>query len=122
MHYADTKLMNVLFSNELDRQYRAEGLHVVSNAIDPGRVLTEIGRDYHWLALLSMNYFGPYFLRDKLQGAMTSLHVAVHPSIQTEHVGGAFFESCAQMEASQSARDPVLARALWDHTHKVLNL
>jgi hypothetical protein len=92
----------------------------VSNSLNPGNVLTDIVRDYHWILRLGFAYVGPYILRDPMQGALTTLFVAVHPSIQTEHIGGSYFDSCAEQEASDSARDPALARALWDHTEMLL--
>ena len=79
--YATTKLMNVLFSNELARRLRASArsAQVTSNALHPGVVTTKLLREG-----FGMNG------HDSLdEGAATSVHLAVSPDV--DGVTGAYF-------------------------------
>lgn len=102
--YAASKLMNVLFSNELAR--RLQNTHITSNALHPGVIATKLLR----------TGFG--FGGAKLEtGARTTVMVATDPALAT--VTGAYFADAQKTAAAARARDPKLARALYEKSCEV---
>ncbi len=108
--YARTKLCNVLFSNELAR--RLEGQGVVSNALHPGSVQTDVTRD-SFLLSIGIRIAAP-FLKTAAEGALTSIRLATDPSL--EGVTGGYFSDEAQLPPSEAALDTTAARELWDRS------
>ena len=102
--YAESKLMNVLFSNELAR--RLQNTHVTSNALHPGVIATK---------LLRTGFGGGGASVDR--GAKTSVKVATDPALAG--VTGAYFSDERQVPASARARDAKLARALYEKSCEV---
>ena len=115
--YGQSKLANVLMSNELDRRYFDAG--ITSNAIGPGVVATNLGR-----------YIRGGELRDPDEplgkgqkwpdaGAATQVYVATDPRI--EGVSGFFFRDC-NPEAFKGpyAADAALAEQLWEVSEELL--
>ena len=117
--YADSKLMNVLFTRELAR--RLEGTTVTTNALHPGVVDTNIMGNapgpIRWLAL---KVVGPLFLLTPEQGAATSLHVATSPSL--EGVSGRYFASSREARVSKAAKSDADARRLWEVSEQLADL
>ncbi|RMG15285.1 MAG: SDR family oxidoreductase [Planctomycetota bacterium] len=107
--YGQAKLCNVLFAAEAQRRFGAEGLTAVS--LHPGPLIaTDIGRDA-WYARLAIALARP-FSRSVVQGAATSVYCATAPEVE-EH-GGGYFRDCAPCLPSSEARDPEVARRLWE--------
>ena len=102
--YANSKLMNVLFSNELAR--RLQNTRITSNALHPGVIATKLLR----------TGFGGGGAKVET-GARTSFKVATDPSLAK--VSGAYFSDARQVPASARARDPKLARALYEKSCRV---
>lgn len=105
--YAQTKLANVLFSAELAE--RLAGTGVVSNALHPGDVVSDILREKPIL-----RFFGrlaaPLF--DTPQSAsLTSIHVATAPELATK--SGGYFKKQKLARPSPLASDPEARRKLW---------
>ena len=115
--YSDSKLANVLFSNELAR--RLEGTRVTSNAVHPGVIRSEINRDATGLAQKAVRMVRP-LLASPEKGASTSLHVATSP--KTQAVSGKYFASRRKAYASRSSRDTKAQRRLWDVSAKLVGL
>lgn len=114
--YARTKLCNVLFSNELAR--RLEGHGVVSNALHPGSVQTDVTRD-SFLLSIGIRIAGP-FLKTAAEGALTSIRLATDPSL--EGVTGGYFSDEAQKPPSPAALDEAVARELWQKSLEWIGL
>lgn len=108
--YARTKLCNVLFSNELAR--RLEGRGVVSNALHPGSVQTDVTRD-SFLLSIGIRIAAP-FLKTAAEGALTSIRLATDPAL--EGVTGGYFSDEAQLPPSEAALDTGAAKELWDRS------
>jgi retinol dehydrogenase-12 len=116
--YGTTKLCNVLFTIELAR--RLEGSGVTANAVHPGFVRTNFGR----------NNAGPYRASIKLlqnlvalspqQGAQTPLYVATSPEV--EAVTGRYFVKCQVQVPAGAARDAETARRLWAVSEQLTGL
>jgi NAD(P)-dependent dehydrogenase (short-subunit alcohol dehydrogenase family) len=115
--YGQTKLANVLFSNELSRRYADSVL--TSNAIHPGLVSTNLGR-----YMRGGNEAGEVTpknpdkplrkgMKSADQGAATQVYVATDPRLKG--VSGYYFEDSNPVALKGSyARDTKLARQLWD--------
>lgn len=112
--YRQSKLANVLFSNELAR--RLAGTGVTSNSVHPGDVATEVVRDSKLLAL-GQQWIGKLFLLTPEEGARTSLHAATAPSL--EGVTGRYFADCRETPASRPALDEAAAARLWAFTERL---
>lgn len=103
--YANTKLMNVLFTFELAR--RLVGTAVTANCLHPGVVDTNLGRDYSGLPR-TVSRGGLSWA----EGAQTSLYLATAPEVAG--VTGRYFRDEAETRPSSTAQDETLARRLWD--------
>ncbi|KAG6930016.1 retinol dehydrogenase 11-like, partial [Chelydra serpentina] len=76
--YKSTKLMNVLFTNELAR--RLQGTGVTANSLNPGIVKTEIMRHFNWLVRLLYSIIG-IFLMSAEEGAASTIYCAVSEEV-----------------------------------------
>ena len=107
--YRQSKLCNVLFSNELAR--RLDRREVTSNAVHPGDVATNVVRTSVPLQWLS-DSIGKLHLLTPEEGARTSLHVASMPELRDQ--SGRYFAWCAPRAPNPVALDATLARELWN--------
>lgn len=115
--YADSKLANLLFVAELDRRLRAAGSPVSAIGCHPGVAKTELGRHTGPFKFL----FEPvgWVLNTAAMGAWPALQAATDPAAAP----GGYYGSQGWREMrgasgeavrSAMARDPELARRLWD--------
>ena len=115
--YGQAKLCNVLFANELQRRYGAEGLTACS--LHPGSAMaTNIARSSR-LASLLMKLISP-LTKDLSAGAATSVVCATHPHVG--EIGGRYFSDCRPKLASAVARDAAVAECLWKKTEEWLEV
>ncbi|XP_075983820.1 retinol dehydrogenase 14-like [Anticarsia gemmatalis] len=114
--YCDSKLCNVLFSNELAR--RLEDTEVVVNCLHPGHVNTSF---YRATALEKLRTLILYsFFKNPVEGAQTSLYLAV--SDDCDQVTGKYFVDCKEGFMGLKARDEELAASLWEMSEKMVGL
>jgi NAD(P)-dependent dehydrogenase (short-subunit alcohol dehydrogenase family) len=113
--YGASKLANVLFTLELAR--RLEGTGVTANCLHPGVVATHI--------FAGLGFFGRLFgvlarplLLSPAAGAKTSVHLAAAPELAK--VSGRFFDKCREVELDPAAKDPVIARRLWELSEQLV--
>ncbi len=107
--YGESKLANVLFSNELAR--RLEGSGVTSNALHPGFVRTRFFEDKGVGGKVAKAMAGVMGLTPE-KGAETSIHLASSPTV--EGVSGKYFEKCEESTPAPAAQDEAAARRLWE--------
>ncbi len=112
--YRQSKLANILFSNELAR--RTAGRGVSSNSLHPGGVATEIARDAPLWMRAGMRLVGT----SPAKGARTSVLLASAPEL--EGTSGKYFVGGREKAPAAAALDPALARALWDESAKLVGL
>ncbi|MFI5296690.1 MAG: SDR family oxidoreductase [Polyangiales bacterium] len=110
--YNQSKLANVLFTKALAR--RLEGKGVTVNAVHPGVVKTELGRDMPKILMA----IGGLFMLTPAGGAKTSLYVATSPECAS--VTGAYFEKSRPKKASGAALDEAAQERLWKVTEALL--
>lgn len=99
--YGESKLMNVLFANELARRLQRAGSAVTANSLHPGVVSTKLLREG-----FGMN--GPDSLDE---GAATSVFLAIDPSVA--QTSGGYFQQSRPGAASDRARNVDDAARLW---------
>lgn len=106
--YGVSKLANVLFSAELAR--RLDGTRVSTYSLHPGVVASDIWRRVPSLVRPLMHRF----MISTEDGARTSLHCAAEPSVADQT--GLYWDECEPRTPSRLARDPELARTLWERS------
>lgn len=109
--YARTKLMNIMFTRELAR--RLDGTGVTANAVHPGYVASNFGREGDTGALGNIAMIlGRPFAISAAKGARTSIYVA--SSQEVESVTGQYFYRSTLASESDAARDDAAAARLWE--------
>ena len=123
--YGQTKLANVLFANELDRRTRAKGLDVRALSCHPGFAATNLqGTSAAAGAATGYSegvaaFLNRHFAQPAAAGAWPTLMAATDPDARGgDYLGpGGLTETAGppvRSTASRAARDPDLARRLWD--------
>lgn len=113
--YSDSKLANVLFTAELAR--RLEGSGVTANCLHPGVVRSGFARQYSGLMKWIWKVGGLFMISPK-KGARTIVYLASAPDVAD--ISGQYFQRCRAVEPSRAARDPDLARGLWEASERML--
>ncbi|CAE6454351.1 unnamed protein product [Rhizoctonia solani] len=105
--YAQSKLGNVLFSNELARRYADRG--IMSSSLNPGNLQTDLLRHLPWLFSKVINLA----LYPASYGALTQLWSGTSPDGQSHN--GKFLIPWARVgDAGPSSHDGKLAEKLWN--------
>lgn len=115
--YGNSKLMNILFTNELAR--RLEGTDVTANALHPGFVASNFGITNNpkwWVPPLIK--FAHLFALSEDEGAETSIYIATSPEV--EGVTGKYFEKCREKTPAAAALDAEGQRRLWEASDEML--
>jgi NAD(P)-dependent dehydrogenase (short-subunit alcohol dehydrogenase family) len=115
--YGRTKSANILFTRELAR--RLEGSGVTANCVHPGAVATRLGKNNGWLGRAVTALLSPFFLTPA-QGARCSLFAATAPQLAA--TSGRYFVKEREVEPAPAARDPELARRLWERSAALCGL
>ncbi|KAD6796449.1 hypothetical protein E3N88_07345 [Mikania micrantha] len=115
--YGQSKLANVLHTNELARRLRDDGAEITANSVHPGAITTNIFR-YHGFFRGLANIFGKFVLKNVHQGAATTCYVALHP--QVKRMSGMYFSNCNPCAASSQANDAQLAEKSWNFTANLI--
>jgi NAD(P)-dependent dehydrogenase (short-subunit alcohol dehydrogenase family) len=117
--YGQSKLANILFTQELAR--RLEGTGVTANSLHPGTVRTGYGADGDAKGFLAfgIKISAPFFL-SPAQGARTSIYLASSPEV--DGVSGKYFVKCKEKEPKRQARDPEAAQRLWQVSEELVGL
>ncbi len=113
--YGTSKLCNILFTRELAR--RAPELH--ANCFHPGVVRTGFGKNENGIWKLLTTVAGPFF-RSPERGARSLVWLAV--SEEAASLNGEYVQDEKVARPSAQARDPELARELWERTAALAGL
>jgi len=107
--YSQSKLANILSTNELAR--RLEGSGVTATSLHPGFVLTDFGAEDQAMFFAAISGIVRPFLKTPAQGAKTSIYLASSPEVAG--VTGQFFADSKRKTANKIASDPDTAARLW---------
>jgi NAD(P)-dependent dehydrogenase (short-subunit alcohol dehydrogenase family) len=113
--YGDSKLANVLFTRELAR--RLQGTGVTAHCFHPGWVASRFGIDNPGLGPKVLGVIGPLLARTPAKGADTLVWLASSPEVAGR--SGEYFQDRKPGRLSRRARDPELARALWELSERL---
>lgn len=114
--YGQSKLANVLFTNELAR--RLAGTHVTVNSLHPGMVVTKIGdKNTNGLAAFVWNLATKIGGIKVQKGAETSVFLAT--SDKVKGVSGKYFDKSREKKPSKLALDLNLQKQLWEVSEKL---
>jgi len=126
--YCRSKLANVLFTTELQRRLDEAGVPILALSVDPGLVRTDgVENDAasqppgisHVMSLLIRALWTP-----PTRGAFTSVFAAAAPAVREEtgRYKATYLLPPGRIGAPPhpDARNPVLARELWDTTERLL--
>ena len=109
MAYADSKLMNILFTYELAR--RLEGTGVTATCAQPGLVNSEFFRNQKrmpFMLRLMLRLIG----KTPAEGARTAVYLALSPEVEGQ--SGVCWDNLKPARTSARSRDADLARRFWD--------
>ena len=115
--YCNTKLYNVLFSNELQRRINLKGLNIMSTSLHPGAVATEFFRNSNILMNM-MSIAKTFIARTEYEGALTQVWAASHPSL--EQKGGVYLDRCALKTPLPIATDTELMKKFWEASEDMI--
>ena len=107
--YGQSKLANYLFVRELAR--RVEGTRVTANALQPGVIMTNLGRYLPWYQIVTAKLFGWTFMKSVEAGASTQVYLATWPRLAG--VSGYFFKDCNPFLPGGNMENDELAARLW---------
>jgi retinol dehydrogenase-12 len=116
--YGNSKLANILFTNELAR--RLEGTGVTVNALHPGLVATGFAKNNGRVIATLVSLFMPLVARSPAKGAETSIYLASSSSV--EGITGKYFYDSHVIPPAPQATDMVVARKLWDESAALVHL
>ncbi len=112
--YNQSKLGNLLFSNELAR--RLEGTDVTSNAVHPGAIATDIVRDMPWIARKAVGFM----FKGVDEGAQGPLMLTCDAELDGKT--GRYFMETTEKRPSDAALDEALAKRLWEESARLTGL
>jgi len=109
--YGNTKLFNILFTQELARRLRAHGIaNVTTNALQPGSVATGFGSHSRgWFMTLARIMPSR---KTPEQGAETSIFLAADPSVAT--TSGGYFDKKKPLAVKHAFNTPANTQRLWE--------
>ena len=110
--YGNTKLYNIMFTQELARRLRAHGLTTIStNALHPGAVASNFG-DHSGGWMTKVIQWSRPFMLSVAQGAETSIFLA--SALEVAEVSGGYFAKKKAEPVRHAFNTPAHARKLWE--------
>jgi NAD(P)-dependent dehydrogenase (short-subunit alcohol dehydrogenase family) len=115
--YGQSKLLNVLFTYELARRLAGSG--VTANALHPGFVATNFGKNGSALWGATFTALRPFMISPE-KGAATSIYLAASP--QVEGATGGYYAKSRLARSSALSHDEASARRLWEVSERLTGL
>lgn len=106
--YCDSKLANILFTNELTR--RLELTNITANALHPGIVSTNFGQENSGSFKYLFQLARP-FMTTPEKGARTSIYLAASP--HTAGLSGCYFSKMKPIKSAGITYNPNISQRLW---------
>lgn len=107
--YSNSKLANILFTHELSR--RLEGTGVTVNALHPGFVKTNFGKNQYRKLTKPFMKLMSLFAIDAKKGAKTSIYLASSPDVKD--ITGKYFVKSRVKRSSNESYKLKLQEKLW---------
>jgi NAD(P)-dependent dehydrogenase (short-subunit alcohol dehydrogenase family) len=117
--YGQTKLANILMTNEITTRYGGGDTTMTANSTHPGIVATNLGRYMRGGKPRDPDEPLRKGMKTPAQGAATQVYVAIDPRL--DGVSGYYFGDCNPEETKGAyANDPELAARLWDVSEELV--
>jgi NAD(P)-dependent dehydrogenase (short-subunit alcohol dehydrogenase family) len=117
--YEQSKLANVLFTQELAERLAATNVTV--NALHPGFVKTDIGKKgTQWYANLFWTISSNLTAISVEDGAKTSIYLASSDAVK--NVSGKYFDKCKEKTPAPLAADKALQKQLWAESERLCGI
>jgi NAD(P)-dependent dehydrogenase (short-subunit alcohol dehydrogenase family) len=116
--YARSKLANILFTYELTR--RLEGTGIVANALHPGFVATNFGRNNRSFTAGLFRILQLVAAISPEEGAQTIIYLASSPEVKG--ITGEYFVKQKAVRSSQVSYDRAAAERLWQVSAELTGL
>ncbi len=122
--YTTSKLCNVLFAYELDRQLRREGQGITANVFDPGLMPgSGLARDYTGPQRFAWRFVLPLlrFLPDVHSARTSGEHLAALVNEERfANASGRYFLGLRAVSSSTDSYDPAKAADLWHTSERLI--
>ncbi|MEJ2051778.1 MAG: SDR family oxidoreductase, partial [Calditrichota bacterium] len=115
--YGQSKLANILFTYELAR--RLENSQVKVNALHPGFVGSNFGKNSGWLGKAIMPFLH-LFARSPEKGAETAVYLAASPEV--DGITGQYFIDKKPADSSPASHNVKTAQKLWEVSEQLTGL
>jgi NAD(P)-dependent dehydrogenase (short-subunit alcohol dehydrogenase family) len=109
--YGVSKLANGLFVLKLSQMLAAEESKATANAVHPGIINTNLGRNFPWYTRLVAATFGWTFMKSIAEGAATQCYVATAPALAD--TSGYYFADCNPLLPDPRMLNQAQADQLW---------
>jgi NAD(P)-dependent dehydrogenase (short-subunit alcohol dehydrogenase family) len=117
--YSKAKLMNILFTKELHRRHRTDG--IAAAAFHPGVVRTSFSAEFGGAFSVGYTSVLRRLLRSPEKGAETLVWLATSTPGR-DWLSGEFYKDKQVSRANRQAYDPTLAKELWDRSVEMAGL
>lgn len=125
--YGQSKLANILFTNELVLRL-GQNSNISVYSLHPGSIRTELtrnlGEGVFFLIPYIIQMLGPilicWFLKTPSEGAQTTIYCSV--SDEAYENKGLYFSDCKTKTTSKAARNVEAAKKLWEVSEKLVGL
>jgi len=115
--YGRSKFANILFTYELDR--RLEGTGITVNAVHPGWVATNIGKNNGWFVSLAIRILQRKAI-SKEAGARTLIYLCSSPSV--EGISGKYYYKNVSIPTDPATYNKDHAQRLWEISEEMTGL
>ncbi|TVT41651.1 SDR family NAD(P)-dependent oxidoreductase [Hymenobacter setariae] len=110
--YGNTKLWNIMFTQELAQRLRAHGItNITTNCLHPGAVATGYGQQTGGIVGAALSLARPFMISPE-KGAQTSIFLATDAKVGT--ISGGFFSKKKPEPVKSSFNTPANNRRLWE--------
>ncbi|KAG9224697.1 hypothetical protein PTI98_010151 [Pleurotus ostreatus] len=127
LRYSRSKLANMLYTIQLQKEFKAVGSNALAISVNPGGVATDgalaTSSMYPFLSALVRFVFSTFW-KSPLEGATTALYAATSAEVRANAglFGGAYVVPYGQIgKATKDGQDGDLAKTLWDVTGSIAN-
>lgn len=119
--YCQSKLMNVMFTYELNLRLQAQNAPVTVNALHPGVIKTGFAKNNKkGIFVFTPIFLSLYFWRiTPEEGAKTQLYLATSPDV--EGMSGKYFDKCKPIPSSPASQVEVDWARLWAMSEQIDN-
>jgi len=119
LQYSRSKLLNVVFSNELSRRLSSKEVYV--NSLNPGGVYTNLAQHWNFPGSNQLKKILRLIMWESDVACLTQVGLAVSPSVFQQHITGQFFVPIFRKHHPNNyALNETLAKLSWESTENAI--